>query len=285
MRYFEIQSGIRLLVASDQRPDRIQFSAGTKEAASGSLQNYAPGAMLARPPWRSPSKAEQDLLLSSETLADSGNSIGVARIPAQLVEAFDELRQRARSCSGADQVQLHLRSAACERGKAGIIAYLREHFEKSGEVDIAGGIHVNSPGMASTTIDPRSRALVGLHVDSWYQKPLDLRDRSPNRVAVNLGSEDRFFLYLNLPISHLNRIVPATRSEGPARTATAAARTFMRQYPEYPVIRLRLSPGEAYIAPTENMTHDGSSDYMSAFDITLSLRGFFRPVLSQPRVG
>jgi hypothetical protein len=50
---------------------------------------------------------------------------------------------------------------------------------------------------------------------------------------------------------------------------------FMTLFPSYPVVRVRIHPGEAYVAPTENILHDGSSIDMNAMDITFSIRGRF----------
>ena len=51
---------------------------------------------------------------------------------------------------------------------------------------------------------------------------------------------------------------------------------FMRCFPDYPVIRLRIAPNEAYIAPTENIIHDGSTLGKMYFDICLTIRGKFK---------
>jgi hypothetical protein len=49
----------------------------------------------------------------------------------------------------------------------------------------------------------------------------------------------------------------------------------MRQFPTYPVLRLRVKPGEAYIAPTDNLIHDGSSVGKQFPDITIHNLGYF----------
>ena len=46
---------------------------------------------------------------------------------------------------------------------------------------------------------------------------------------------------------------------------TAVGRQFFRLHQRQVIVRLRVDPGEAYIAPTENVFHDGSTE------------GFFRP--------
>ena len=45
-----------------------------------------------------------------------------------------------------------------------------------------------------------------------------------------------------------------------------------------PIIRCRLAPGEAYVAPTENLVHDGSSVGQSDIDEQFTIRGHIRPL-------
>ena len=49
----------------------------------------------------------------------------------------------------------------------------------------------------------------------------------------------------------------------------------MRSCPNYPVARLRIDPGEAYILPTDNLIHDASTEGTRCPDITLTFLGFF----------
>jgi hypothetical protein len=55
----------------------------------------------------------------------------------------------------------------------------------------------------------------------------------------------------------------------------------MKAYPAYPVTRLRLRSREAYIAPTDNFVHDGSSAGGRYPDIALHMLGYFGLVESQ----
>jgi hypothetical protein len=50
---------------------------------------------------------------------------------------------------------------------------------------------------------------------------------------------------------------------------------FLAQNPDYPVTRVRVDPGEAYIAPTENIIHDGSSLGQRFSDVHVTIRGYF----------
>lgn len=59
------------------------------------------------------------------------------------------------------------------------------------------------------------------------------------------------------------------------RDVRAIGAAFMSTFPEDPIVRLRLRPGEAYIAPTENILHDGSSAEVIETNHYLSIRGRF----------
>ena len=58
----------------------------------------------------------------------------------------------------------------------------------------------------------------------------------------------------------------------------------MRLYnPTYPVVAIEIAPGEAYIAPTEDLIHDGCSEGMKNNDVCLTMLGYFSRPASQRR--
>ena len=132
--------------------------------------------------------------------------------------------------------------------------------------------------VANRRYGPETEALVGLHVDSWYRREfgLDRREQAPNHFCLNLGSQERFFVFVNVPVGQMFAMAK-DESDISADTCgpTALAREFLRSCPSYPVVRVRIRPGEAYFAPTEAIIHDGSSIEMNATDIVLSVRGRF----------
>lgn len=127
------------------------------------------------------------------------------------------------------------------------------------------------------TVQPETNELIGLHLDDWYGFALADRARAPNRICINLGREDRFLLFLNMPIGKMCEEVDracggkATLADG----GTSIGRMFMSLFPSYPAFRARIRPGEAYIAPTECLVHDGSSIEMSTMDVSMQIRGRF----------
>ena len=53
---------------------------------------------------------------------------------------------------------------------------------------------------------------------------------------------------------------------------------FFEKYPNYPVKRIKLDTGQAYLAPTDNILHDGSSMNCEKFDLSIVSLGDFFPI-------
>jgi hypothetical protein len=53
--------------------------------------------------------------------------------------------------------------------------------------------------------------------------------------------------------------------------ASALAEAFLDAYPRYPVARIRIGPGQAYIAPVQNIIHDGYTRQKTCTDYNLQL--------------
>ena len=75
----------------------------------------------------------------------------------------------------------------------------------------------------------------------------------------------------------LLNIQKKSQPQGIPTGATALGQAFMQRYPDYPVIKVRVAPGEAYIAPTENMIHDASTVAKRVPDLHLTFLGHIGP--------
>lgn len=121
------------------------------------------------------------------------------------------------------------------------------------------------------TIDNKVKLRTGLHVDSWDSAPLRDRGQSRNRLCINLGRFPRYFLFVNLTMHGIWE-----RLARPPVDPGSLGRPFLERYPDYPVTRLLVEPGYAYIAPTENLLHDGAAAAQGLMDITYTLLGRFQ---------
>jgi hypothetical protein len=125
------------------------------------------------------------------------------------------------------------------------------------------------------TVNASTGQFLGLHFDSWMRLPPDQRSDAPNRLCLNLGREARYLLFVNVQMAGILRTLFAGQPPQNAG-ATDLGRLFLQRFSDFPVISLRIDPGEAYIAPTENMIHDGCTANATTPDIALTLLGRFR---------
>lgn len=278
-----VRPGVVLFLGSaDDCAGRVQLSSGTIVARATTFGGpYHECAIVPRPRWRSLTMADRRALIAESCPTFHGNAISVIRLPSELLERLRPLRVTGLEYSSKKNHIPNTGDQNRSEGPDAIIAYLRQRLQHSSGIEdcaIDGGVFTNPPRLQTVTWDPDTEAFIGLHVDSWYAEdfPLNRREHAPNRVCVNLGQEDRYFLFLNIAISQMYQSVKCTdtRAAG-AHGLSSGARAFMSSYPSYPVVRVRIRPGEAYVAPTENIAHDGSSIDMSTTDVTLSIRGRF----------
>jgi predicted Zn-dependent protease with MMP-like domain len=150
--------------------------------------------------------------------------------------------------------------------------------------DKMGGLPLSmGPGNHDTLTKDRhaadSQKFIGLHLDSWDKQPLRLRHRSRNRLCINLGREARYSLFVNLPLMQMFAHLGLRDPEDIYADfrGLALGHRFMMARPEYPAVRLRIEPGEAYILPTDNLIHDGSTTGTAHPDITMTFIGRFAP--------
>ncbi len=206
---------------------------------------YEADAFVPRGRWERVPETVLAALAAPATGWELKRTVGIVRVPE---EAYAGLARvgvaRARD------------AAAYKRalGDSGLEAALEEASIALGEYLLsAGGLALLgtfacAPGLR--TVTPNNDGVgrrVGLHLDAWDE--LHPNGYVTNRICLNLGREERAFLYVPL----------ATESIGLKGSGVAR---FFEANPSCPVLRLRLAPGEAYIAPTEHVLprrNDGSS--------------------------
>jgi hypothetical protein len=142
------------------------------------------------------------------------------------------------------------------------------------------GASANSADLKTVTINRESGRFNGLHVDNWEGLGIKSRHLAGNRICMNIGKSDRYLLFL--PISLMDMAGFLEREMGPdwqaPRRYTEIGRQFLTRFPEVPTVRCRLAQGQAYIAPTENLMHDGSSLGQNEMDEQFTIRGHIRPL-------
>jgi hypothetical protein len=261
--------GIMIYVAPSckETADRIELSSGTRladmretaELVCGAA--YEEGARLPRDPWRRPTDEEAESLIATKRPSDMATSVAVVKLPDEFYNDLQEI----------------MRSGNAESLEVNLLQALRTICEL-GEPLHCIGPRKNPANLKTVTINHAIGRYNGLHVDNWDQFDLDSLHLATNRLCVNIGQDDRYFLFL--PLSLMDIASALSEEMGPDWEVppryTVLGRQFMERFPDMPVIRCRLAPGEAYVAPTESLVHDGSSAGQSDIDQLFTVRGHIR---------
>jgi len=125
-----------------------------------------------------------------------------------------------------------------------------------------------------------SKEFVGLHLDTRARTPLAECAFSPTRFCLNVGEHPRGFQFFDVPIDEMFRRLAAAGHDVSRRTPPPEiADRFLQAHPDYPVNRVTLRPGDAYLAPTDNIVHDGFTEDVppGACDLVVMAIGYFDP--------
>lgn len=247
--------------------DRICLSRGTCRADTlgTGAQRYVPDARIPLLDWR-PATQEELSALWSVTAPSAHRGVGIVRLLSpQLIRLFenrDDIFQRA---DDGDTLKHPLVGLLLDIIRNAGIRARQVHSARVGRDD---------PGLVTMTRAVDQDARVGLHFDMWDRLAVDDLESGSNRVSVNLGPSDRYFIFLNQTAAGMAAIL--NRENVPfRRDVNSIGAAFMSAFPDYPIVRLRLRPGDAYIGPTENILHDGNSSDVVDMNHYLSIRGRF----------
>jgi len=255
---------VYIATSSKNSGGRIELSSGTRVAAHhAEFAVYETGARLPRDPWRRPTEEEAASLMVAEPPSDMATSVAIVKLPDELNNDLQKIRPSNNAETLATNLQ-HAFRKICELGHP-------LHCIGPSE---------NPANLKTVTFNSETRRYNGLHVDNWDQIDLSSRHLATNRLCLNIGQDDRYFLFLPFSLIDIARVLSEEMGpdwKTPARL-TVIGREFMEQFPEIPVVRCRVSAGEAYIAPTENLVHDGSSIGQRTIDRQFTIRGHIRPL-------
>ncbi|MGW7327666.1 hypothetical protein ACWGIU_03410 [Streptomyces sp. NPDC054840] len=115
------------------------------------------------------------------------------------------------------------------------------------------------PDMTTTTDNYEEGRLLGLHLDNWDKLKYADKHTGRRRLCLNLGPGSR---YIILGLIDAQTVCRAVNPEGYAHRFphTNDYRAYVASGWPIRVIRIRLAPGEGYVAPTEYLLHDGSTE-------------------------
>lgn len=118
----------------------------------------------------------------------------------------------------------------------------------------------NPAGQVTTTVDTTTGRRIGVHLDNFDRLPTVRRAESRRRLAINLGPGSRYVVLAMDDIQEISRAQGSTASY----PHTNDIRRYVHEGGRLRCLRIRLDPGEGYIAPTELIPHDGSTWGMRA---------------------
>jgi|JI9StandDraft_1071089.scaffolds.fasta_scaffold02364_7 hypothetical protein len=247
--------------------DRVLLSSGTEQASVSTDRASTPycrDAIVPQLPWRKLTDVEQQILFSSQLENSSNLYVTILSIPPKILGHLNELSNVKEHRTLDDILQK-------DQVKKGI-SLIQEHIEtfRLQSADLTKyGIGWNAPNQMTVTVGNRD-CRVGLHIDNP-------RGSSLHRILINLGSEPHYFLFINLSIQQLYSLVFKIDGNLVSETSGSSriGRAFMQRFPNYPVVKLRVEPGEAYIAPTEHITHDGCTEGTNSLDVFFTMRAIF----------
>lgn len=286
---YSSETSVRLYCyAPDSLTSRIQYSTGICKASTlpQVSSTYISAAYVPVEPWRELTPHEAESLCAPHLLSDLsqwqlGSDLGIIRLTEDVISPFIEIFEEygTRHHLSQENYRTHTTHPRWEKTLADVRAEL-ERYSLQGLAPEILSLASAPPGLRTVTqekMNPFEREFVGLHLDSWDKKPLRRRHQSRNRICINLGREDRHFLFIPLTQVQMFQMIGLSDPEDIYRDYRGLhiGQKFMERFPDYPVAKLRIAPGEAYIAPTDNMIHDATSIGKRYPDVALHITGHF----------
>ena len=233
------------------------------------LDKYLDHAYIPKLTWRLPTDIERTLLFT-KSAHDSAKHIGIIKLPKSMMSDFIEIGIH-RTDSYQDLIHLH-NTAKFKQALTNIILYLDRYFNDPSSI-VFKQIGHRPPGLVSATFDTVQQLYVGLHFDSFdTHNPLNVRHLSQNRISINMGRGERWLYFINLDVKTICSMLNIDIND-PEKKIGFLQRAFFQSFSQYPVCRVRIDPGEAYIAPTENILHDGTTLFTDTDDLTMVVHG------------
>lgn len=265
--------GVKIQVYDKLFEDRISKSNGIKKLINDSA--YHPISFIPNTPWSTLNKDEISKLISlNSNNLDYKSNISIIKIPNNIILFLEELKLSNIDSYDSLNKIMHENSEKYFDAFFALDKYFHQYLINDKHLHKLG-IHIGLPQLESATIS--NNKYVGLHIDSWDNLPIAQIDNCTNRISINLGKEDRFLLFVNLTVRQIYEVIKSKSDKTfEEYDVNTLAEDFLALNSQYPVIKLKLKPYEAYIAPTENLIHDGCTIGKLSMDITLTTRGYFK---------
>jgi hypothetical protein len=268
--FMRLEPGLKIYLDKHTR-DRILLSAGVCRVESLNGIACKGPTYIPQKPWRKPTKEENEILAATKNDLLSHQTIGIVKLPAKLAEKFE--RFNFSNCKNHHEISI---LSATKEYKA-LIDDTINYYEKFADIknsSIPHNIYLGEPNLLNNTFNQKDKTFIGLHLDS-FERNSETREGARNRICINLGKDPRYLLFYNLRFDQMAEMCQMKKVERNGNPYEIL-HTFFERFNAYPVIKIQINPYEAYIAPTENVIHDGSTEGTKNLDINLAIRGYFK---------
>lgn len=257
--------GIKLYTKSDDLNSTISISDGIIKWDSLNGVKCIESAYLPIENWRQLEPNELKLFLASEEEKNNYQTIGLIQLTESFIKDFeiDKIRKSLSETGLVGNVSEQFPSQL----KA-LEDYSKE-YQIISEKQKVIGISCKKTSSKAVTFDYDSGFFIGLHIDSWFDEDIVNRVESRNRMCYNLGFEDRYLIFSNIPVVKMCR-------DGEKLNARQTIRRFLKKNHDLKCFKLKIRPFEAYIFPTENLIHDGRNKNDEGKDVTFTTISYFQ---------
>ena len=249
--------------------DRLELNSGVTFYPRGprfGQQLYVDQCFLARDDWR---------VCDDETAAELAHN-GADQPASSIVEVLrldPDLVQRLRAACPADR---RLDQASMRKAPfAEVCSVLAPTWQVMSELNPLG-YALYPAGFKTVTFDARQSRFIGLHIDEIDGVRMDRCSDARLRICINLSSQERHLIFIPVSVNAMAGRLSYSPTELAFTRSTPFILAFMHAFPDQFVLRLGVAPGEAYVAPTENLIHDASTAWMSVPDLSLTILAHMR---------
>ncbi len=192
----------------------------------------------------------------------SPSRAGLLAIPSHLRASWWTVAERADTSNG--------RMEGYESFVAQLLEFLR--FKRLPLPEHCGfDVVASRPSQRSTHLDAAGESVMGLGFNTLLQG--ESRHASRLVGAINLGDEATHLVLLNLsPPAMCSILVRQGQTEITATSSPELLKQFFAALPDYPLVRLRLDPGEGLWLPNDAVVYDRDTQGKQDLDLVLTIR-------------
>ena len=230
---------------------------------------YSEQAYIPQQKWQTVSRALASDIWIDKPQEPKMPRCGVLKVPDLLLAP---IREHIKGESETLREELRfLDRASIKKHTCILREYLCERLHVS-DIPVEHGIACHPPGLETVTVNDKTGHFIGMHLDSWDGDSYEERNLARTRVSVNIGPSTRSFLFISLPLCEIAKLIAKATGQCSLTHAHTIMPMVFQMFPDIPVYRIELNPGEAYIADTDNLLHDGSSISSNSATLHYTLR-------------